>query len=226
MAKLLWKIPLWFFIITVGWVLVLRFVPVFVTPLMVICYFEPNHSSKSTLTKKWVPIQKISPKIVTAVVASEDDLFLEHQGFSFKDIEKAYQSNKRGKRLRGGSTISQQTAKNVFTSGARTWIRKGFESYFTVLIELLWGKERIMEVYLNVVEFGNGVYGVEAASQNYFHKSAQKVNTFEAALMAAVLPNPGRYSIKNPGPYMRKRQAQIVQLMWNVGNVDFDKKSR
>lgn len=164
--------------------------------------------------------------MVTAVVASEDDLFMTHKGFRFKDIQKAYKANKSGKRLRGGSTISQQTAKNVFTTGTRTWVRKGFETYFTVLIELLWGKERIMEVYLNVVELGKGIYGVEAAAQNYFYKSAKLLTNSEAALIAAALPNPRRYSIKNPGPYMRRRQSQIVQLMWNIGPVDFAKKSR
>lgn len=226
MKKLLWKIPLWFFILTIAWVVVLRFVPVFVTPLMVIRCFEKNDAPKPKLTKKWVPLQQISPKMVTAVVASEDDLFMTHKGFRFKDIQKAYKANKSGKRLRGGSTISQQTAKNVFTTGARTWVRKGFETYFTVLIELLWGKERIMEVYLNVVELGKGIYGVEAAAQNYFYKSAKQLTYSEAALIAAALPNPRRYSIKNPGPYMRRRQAQIIQLMWNTGPVDFAKKSR
>ena len=123
--------------------------------------------------------------------------------------------------MKGGSTISQQTAKNVFTSGSRTWIRKGVETYFTVLIELVWGKERIMEVYLNVVELGDGIYGVEAASQRYFKKSAARLNAPQAALLVASLPSPRRYSVTNPGPYMRRRQAHILWMMRMLPNIEW-----
>ncbi|HPW90576.1 MAG TPA: monofunctional biosynthetic peptidoglycan transglycosylase [Paludibacteraceae bacterium] len=215
MKKLFWKVPVWFFGITFAWVVLLKFLPVYVTPLMVIRVVEAIFDKERDVRveKTWIPIEKMSPKVVRATIAGEDDLFLSHYGFSIKGIRKAYEDNKKGKRLKGGSTISQQTAKNVFTSGSRTWVRKGFEAYFTVLIELVWGKERIMEVYLNVVELGDGIYGVEAASQRYFNKSAAKLNASQSALLVASLPSPRRYSVTNPGPYMRRRQEQILWMM-------------
>ena len=217
------------FIWSIVSVVILRFVPVYYTPLMlkrVVEKKDKDKEKKSTFARKWTPLENISHNAVQAVVASEDNLFMQHSGFDKKAIEEARKYNKSKKDTkpkRGGSTISQQTAKNVFTFGTRTWVRKGVESYFTVLIEWIWGKKRIMEVYLNIVELGNGIYGVEAASQHYFRHSAKTLTAAEAALLAAALPAPLRYSISNPGKYMRKRQQQIVRLMPKVEKVDFDK---
>lgn len=223
MKKLVWKIPVWFLSTTFFLVLLLRFLPIYVTPLMIVRVVEAmfDENREVHIEKTWVPIEDISSKMARAAIAGEDDLFLDHYGFSIKGIRKAYEDNKKGKRLKGGSTISQQTAKNVFTSGSRTWIRKGVETYFTVLIELAWGKERIMEVYLNVVELGDGIYGVEAASQHYFKKPAAKLNSSQAALLVASLPSPRRYSVTHPGPYMRRRQAQILWMMRMLPNIDW-----
>ena len=167
-------------------------------------------------------MDEISPNMVRAVVASEDNLFLTHHGFSFNDISKALEHNMKGLRIRGGSTISQQTAKNVFLFPQRSYIRKGLEAYFTVLIELIWSKERIMEVYLNSIEMGDGVYGVEAASQEYFGVHASQLSKSQAALIAACLPNPRRFNAGNPTGYIQRRKSKIVSLMGKLGPVDFD----
>ena len=159
---------------------------------------------------EWVPIEKISKHMQKAVVRSEDAKFYMHYGFDFEAIKKAQEYNKRHKKKKGASTISQQTAKNVFLWPSRTYIRKGFEAYFTILLELFWSKERIMEVYLNVVELGPGVYGVEAASKKFFKKSASKLSLSEAALLTAVLPNPIKLKVGRPSAYVLKRQSQIV----------------
>lgn len=156
-----------------------------------------------------------------AVVASEDNRFLDHWGIDVEAVQKAVDYNKRHRRKRGASTISQQVAKNVFLWPARTYIRKGFEVYFTVLIEAVWSKKRIMVVYLNVMETGNGVYGVEAAAQKYFHKSAKKLTKGEAALIAAALPNPRGRNPARPSTYLLKRQARILSLMNKIGPVEF-----
>lgn len=169
------------------------------------------------LKKDWVSLEEISPNLQLAVVCSEDQNFLEHYGFDFDAIEKAVKHNKSHKRKRGASTISQQTAKNVFLYDGRNWIRKGLEVYFTFLAELFWSKERIMEVYLNVIEFGDGVYGAEAAAQEFFHTSAKKLSRQQAALLAAVLPNPRKFSARNPSAYVRKRQSWIILQMNNLG---------
>lgn len=219
-----------FFVGSVTWVLVARFVPVFVTPLMIIRSVEAIKDGKTPKnSKKWVPIEQISPNLVQAVVASEDNLFLEHNGFSIEDIKKALESNRKvkegksKKRIKGGSTISQQTAKNVFLWNGRNYVRKGLEAYFTVLIEFLWTKERIMEVYLNVIEMGDGIYGAEAAAQEYFGKSAESLSKSQAALIAVCLPNPRKYSVVNPGPYVQKRRTQIIRVMGQLPRVDFEK---
>ncbi|MCQ2331646.1 MAG: monofunctional biosynthetic peptidoglycan transglycosylase [Paludibacteraceae bacterium] len=202
------------FALSVVWVVILKWLPIWFTPLMLRRAIEaPLEGRDVHFERKWVSLDEISSKYISACIASEDNLFATHYGFSEKGIKQAWESNKKGGKLRGGSTISQQTAKNVFTFGTRTWFRKGVETYFTVLIELIWGKERIMEVYCNIAELGDGVYGVEAASRKYFHKSAKKLNVEQAALMAAALPSPRRYSISNPGPYMRKRRGQIARLI-------------
>ena len=202
-------------------VVLYRYVPVYVTPLMVIRAVEQKKAGKPMKMKHdWVPMDKISQNMVQAVVASEDNLFLEHKGFDFKQIEKAIEEAKSGKRNRGASTITQQTAKNVFLWNDGGWFRKGLEAYFTVLIELLWSKERIMEVYLNSIEMGDGLYGVEAVAQENFGKKAVKLTKSEAALIAATLPNPLKFSSAHPSSYMRKRQKQILSLMNKIAKVE------
>lgn len=205
-------LTLW--VLSILWVVILKWVPVIYTPLMFRRVAEAAIEGREiNFERNWVSLDKISSKYVYACLASEDNLFATHHGFSERAIKAAWEHNKKGGKLRGGSTISQQTAKNVFTFGTRTWVRKGIETYYTVLIELIWGKERIMEVYCNIAELGDGVYGVEAASQKYFHHSAKKLNSSQAAIMVAALPSPRRYSITHPGPYMRKRQSKIMWLI-------------
>lgn len=217
MKKFLLKITLGYFGLTIGLVVLLRFVPVYFTPLMLLRAVEAQHESRPVhFDRTWVPIEQMSPQIVRAVIASEDDTFLQHNGFVWEYIRQAYESNKQGGRLRGGSSISQQTAKNVFTFGSRTYFRKAVESYFTVLIELFWGKRRILEVYLNVVEWGDGIYGIESAAKRYFDVSALRLSAPQSALLAAALPNPRHYSVTRPGPYMRRRQLQILWMMGNL----------
>ena len=170
---------------------------------------------------RWRPLDRISPRLVEAVIASEDSTFCAHRGFDMEAIERALKANarseKRGSgRIRGGSTISQQTAKNAFLWPGRDWIRKGLEAGYTVAIETVWGKRRIMEVYLNVAEWAPGVYGAEAASQHWFGKSADDLTTREAARLAAILPSPRRYSASAPGPYVRRRTARIQAAMGTV----------
>ena len=165
----------------------------------------------------WVPLEEMAPSMGAAVIAAEDQNFSEHFGFDWQAIEKAYAHNEHSKRKRGASTVSQQTAKNMFCWESRSWARKGMEAYFTLLIELGWPKRRILEVYLNIVEFGNGVYGVEAASTTYFHKHARQLRPSEAALLAAVLPNPHKYRADAPSPYVRGRQAWILRQMGQLG---------
>ena len=226
--KKLWriflKISLWFFILSVSSVILFRWLPVPVTPLMLIQCVEQTVDSKREvkLKKNWVPLSEISPNLQLAVVCSEDQNFLEHHGFDFDAIEKAVEHNKNHKRKMGASTISQQTAKNVFLYDGRNWIRKGFEVYFTFLIELIWNKERIMEVYLNVIEFGDGIYGAEAASQQLFHTSAKKLSREQAALLAAVLPAPRRFSPVRPSPYVRMRESWILDQMENFGELKYE----
>jgi monofunctional glycosyltransferase len=217
-GKFILKITLWFFGISIGLVILYRFVPVPVTPLMVIRLAEQAFDSKKEmrLYKDWVSIEKMSRHAPQAVVAAEDQKFMDHRGFDFEAMEKAWENNKKGKRIKGASTITQQTVKNVFLWPSRSYVRKGLEAYFTVLVELLWSKERILEVYLNVIEMGEGVYGIEAAAQTYFNKSASKLSQSQAALIAAVLPNPRRWSPARPTGYIRGRQAWIMRQMNNL----------
>ena len=173
------------------------------------------------LSYRWRSLDDISPRLVQAVIASEDATFCAHSGFDMKAIERALQANARAEkrgtgRIRGGSTISQQTAKNVFLWPGRDWIRKGLEAGYTVAIETLWGKRRIMEVYLNVAEWAPGVYGAEAASQHWFGKSADTLTAREAARLAAILPSPRRYNAASPGPYVRRRTSRIQAAMGTV----------
>lgn len=227
--RFLWDIIKKFLIIFIGSsvlaVVMYRYVPVYVTPLMVIRTVEQKQADKPIKLKhKWLSLDKISHNMVQAVVASEDNLFMEHNGFDFDQIEKAVKEAKSGKRNRGASTISQQTAKNVFLWNGGGWFRKGLEAYFTVLIELLWSKERIMEIYLNSIEMGYGIYGVEAVAKEHFNKKAAKLTKREAALIAATLPNPLRYNSANPSAYMRKRQRQILSLMDKIAPVEMGAK--
>ncbi len=200
----------YFFIASFALVLFFRFVPVPLTPLML---FRTTGSIFSGpfigIQKDWVPIEKISPRVQAAVLNAEDYRFYQHNGFDYKAIRKAMEYNKTHKRKKGASTISQQTAKNVFLWPDRSWLRKGFEAYFTLLIEAVWPKERILEVYLNVIELGPGVYGVEAASQKYFKRKAANLNSNQAALIAAVLPNPHKFKIDRPSSYVLLRQQRI-----------------
>lgn len=222
------KLLLWYFAITIGMVIILRWVPVYFTPLMVIRAIEQKMDGKPMkLEKKWKPLSEISPYLQLAVVCTEDQNFLNHHGFDFGAIEKAIKHNEKSKRKRGASTISQQTAKNVFLWPGRSWVRKGFEVYFTFLIETIWSKKRIMEVYLNVAEMGKGIYGAEAASKTYFNTSAAKINKRQAATLAIVLPSPLKYNVKHPSPYLNGRINWTLQQMrfWG-GKLDYDKKEK
>jgi monofunctional biosynthetic peptidoglycan transglycosylase len=196
-----------------GGLLLQRFVPPPVTFLMVTRLIEGEG-----LDYRWRSLDRISPRLVQAVIASEDATFCAHHGFDMKAIEKALKANERGGRIRGGSTISQQTAKNVFLWPGRDWIRKGLEAGYTVAIETVWGKRRIMEVYLNVAEWAPGVYGAEAASRHWFGKSAEDLTAREAARLAAILPSPRRYDAASPGPYVRRRTSRIQAAMGTVRN--------
>ena len=225
----LWKFVryavIFFFVSTILTVILYRFIPVYATPLMFIRSAEQLFGNdKLSMKKEWISIDKISPNMVNAVIASEDNNFMQHSGFDFDAIEKAQKRNKKGKRVYGASTITQQTAKNVFLWPQRSWVRKGLEAYFTLLIEVFWSKERIMEVYLNVIETGKGIYGVQRASQIYFDKPASKLTQSQAALIAGSLPNPRRFSPQAPSPYLYKRQNQIIKLMGLIGNTDLKKK--
>jgi len=170
------------------------------------------------LSYRWRSLDDISPRLVEAVIASEDAGFCGHRGFDMEAIQKALKANERGGRIRGGSTISQQTAKNVFLWPGRDWVRKGFEAGYTLLIETIWGKRRVMEVYLNVAEWAPGVYGAEAASRRWFGKSATDLTTREAARLAAILPSPRRYNASSPGPYVRRRASRVQAAMATVRN--------
>lgn len=207
-----------FFIISsVSAVIIYRFVPVYYTPLMFIrCWQQKSSGKPVKLQHRWVSREHISPHLPMAVIASEDNLFAEHHGFDFEQIKKAAEENRQGKRRRGASTISQQTAKNVFLWPSSNWIRKGLEAYFTILIELFWDKERIMEVYLNSIEMGNGIYGAEAVAKEHFNTEARLLDRGQCALIAASLPNPLRFNSAAPSSYMQKRKKQILKLMKQV----------
>lgn len=203
-----------FFGSTILAVVLLRFIPVYFTPLMFIrCAEQIKDGESIKMHHHWVSLDKISPHLPVAVMASEDQRFLIHHGFDYKAIEKAVEHNMSSSKKRGASTISQQTAKNVFLWPGRSWVRKGFEVYFTALIELMWSKQRIMEVYLNSIEMGPGIYGAQAVAEDNFGKDAADLFRGECALIAATLPNPIKLSSKNPSGYMLKRKRQIEQQM-------------
>ncbi|MBE6256010.1 MAG: monofunctional biosynthetic peptidoglycan transglycosylase [Prevotella sp.] len=213
-----------FFASSIGMVLIYRFLPVYVTPLMIIrCGQQVGRGEQLRLRHHWVPLDEMSIYMPVAVIASEDQRFMEHKGFDFDAIEKAIDENRKGKRQRGASTITQQTAKNVFLWHGHSWVRKGLEAYFTFLIELFWSKQRIMEVYLNSIEMGDGIYGAEAVAQWHFHCTAAQLTRPQCALIAATLPNPLRFSSKNPSNYMLKRQTWIMRQMKHIDPMKSEK---
>jgi monofunctional biosynthetic peptidoglycan transglycosylase len=218
-----------FFVSTILAVVAYKFLPVYVTPLMIIrCVEQIADGHSPRVEHKWVSLEEMSASMPVAVMGSEDARFLLHHGFDFKQIEHAARQNAAGGKKVGASTITQQTAKNVFLWPGRTWVRKGFEAYFTALIELLWSKQRIMEVYLNSIETGDGIYGVEAVARLHFGKSAKELTRSECALIAATLPNPRRYSSLKPSKYIIGRQHKIETNMkyipkFPAENEDIDK---
>ena len=210
-------IVLLFFGSTILSVFAYKWLPVYVTPLMVIrCVQQVRRGETIRLRHHWVPMEEMSIYMPVAVMASEDQRFLEHRGFDLVEIENAIREQVSGRRKRGGSTISQQTAKNVFLWPGRSWLRKGLEVYFTALIELVWGKHRIMEVYLNSIEMGDGIYGAEAVAQWHFGRSASELTRPNCAVVAVTLPNPVKFSSKEPSPYMLRRQTAIMKQMRHI----------
>jgi monofunctional biosynthetic peptidoglycan transglycosylase len=221
-VQFLRKVVLWFLGISLGLVLLFKFVPVPYTPLMLTRSIENKLAGNDMVcSHDWVPIDHISKNLQKAVIASEDGRFLTHHGFDFEAIQKAMENNEQGKKLKGGSTISQQTAKNVFLWQGRSYLRKGLEAYFTVLIELIWGKERIMEVYLNSIEMGDGVYGAQAACQYWYRKDASSLTKIQAAGIAAILPNPRKYKATNSSAFINRRKNRIVKHMGYVGKLEY-----
>ena len=207
LGRLVAYLAVFFITFSLGYTLLLRWVPVTLTPLKAIRLAEHLPEEGLRVRSNWVPLRKVAMPMVRAVIATEDNHFLSH----------------RGKRLRGGSTISQQTAKNVFCLPARTWLRKGVEAWFTVLIETFWSKRRIMEVYLNVIETGRNMYGVEAPARDVYGKTAAELNAYEASMIATVLPNPLRRDMAAPSGYMVRRAAQVRSLMGKLGPIEFDR---
>jgi monofunctional biosynthetic peptidoglycan transglycosylase len=223
-GKKLLKLILWSGIASIVLTLLFRWLPVPVTGVIIQRQTSALLNNQPIpFRKDWVGFEQISPLLPLAVIAAEDQKFLRHHGFDWESIDKAVKHNIHSKRTRGASTLSQQTAKNVFLWSSRSWLRKGLEAWFTVLIEGMWPKKRILEVYLNSVEFGTGIYGAEAASQYYFGKPAKQLNANEAALLAAVLPNPHKYQAKNPGDYVRGRQQWIMRQMKQIGGTSLIK---
>jgi monofunctional biosynthetic peptidoglycan transglycosylase len=217
LKRFLWLAFIWFNGINFLIVLLFKFVPVPFTPLMGIRAMEHKKEGRGmTCSHDWVPLDEISLNLQKAVIASEDGRFFEHWGFDFEAMQKAYRDNQRGRKIKGGSTISQQTAKNVFLWQGRSYIRKGLEAYYTVWIELVWGKKRIMEVYLNSIEMGDGVYGAEAAAKHWYRKDASSLSRYEAAGIAAILPNPRKYKASNSSSYINRRKAKISRYIRRV----------
>lgn len=221
--KFLFKLILLLLLIPLVAVILYKWIPVPATPLMVIRYFEQKENQKETIWKHdWVSMDQISKNLQLAVICSEDQNFIKHNGFDMEAIEKALDYNQKGKKVRGASTISQQTAKNVFLWPGRSWLRKGLETYVTFLIETIWSKERILEVYLNSIEMGNGIYGAEAASQYWFKKPASKLSKSEAAAIAAILPRPLKYRANPASAYIAGRKLWIMKQMSFFGPLNYD----
>lgn len=216
------KAALWFFGISIFLVIVFKWVPIPFTPLMITRAIENKMDGKEMVcSHDWVPLSEISVNMQKAVIASEDGTFLTHNGFDFTAMQKAFKNNNRGRKLKGGSTISQQTAKNIFLWQGRSYIRKGLEAYFTLLIEVIWGKERIMEVYLNSIEMGEGVYGAEAAAQHWYGTSAVNLTKRQAAGIAAILPNPRKYKATNSSSYIENRKGKIIRIMRHTAKPEY-----
>ena len=215
--KFILKLFVWAVTLSLVWVVAYRWIDPPTTSLMI-----RDHFNDVKVYREWVGLNEMSRHIPRAVIAAEDSRFCEHNGFDIEAIEKAMERNKQGKKLRGGSTISQQTAKNAFLWSGRTWIRKGLEAWFTVLIEFIWGKPRIMEVYLNIAEYGRGVYGVQAASIHYFNKPASKLSRVEAARLAAILPQPIKRDAASPGRYTKRYANRIAGRTRVVANEGLD----
>ena len=218
-GRWLLALPMLLLLATVLQVAVLRFVDPWFSTFMAIRQFQAwtEGDWRFRVAYDWRDLDRMSSSVPLALVAAEDQRFAEHYGFDLKAIEKARNNNARGSKVRGGSTISQQTAKNLFLWSGRSWVRKGIEAWYTVLIETLWPKRRIIEVYANIAEFGDGVYGAQAAARSYFRKDASRLGAAEAARMAAVLPNPKRYSVARPGPYVQRRSNAIQRQMRHIG---------
>lgn len=222
LKRFIWKAMLWFFGLSILSVIVFKWVPVPFTPLMITRAIDQKIDGKEmTCSHDWEPIENISTNLQKAVIASEDGNFLKHSGFDFTAMQKAFKNNNRGRKLKGGSTISQQTAKNVFLWQGRSYVRKGLEAYFTVLIELIWGKKRIMEVYLNSIEMGEGVYGAEAAAEYWYKTDAKSLTKKQAAGIAAILPNPRKFKASNSSSYIEKRKGKIVKVMRHIGKLEY-----
>lgn len=220
---LLIKVILVFIGLSVVSVILFRWIPIPFTPLMVIRSIEQlTKGDKAIFEHQWVSLDKISNNLAKAVIVSEDQKFIQHFGFDIEAMEKAFEGNQKGKKIKGGSTITQQTAKNVFLWPQRSYIRKGFEMYFSLLIEVFWSKERILEVYLNSIEMGNGIYGAEAAARHWFRKPAAKLTKYEAASIAAILPNPRKYKAKGSSNYVERRKNWIVRQMGYYGPLKFE----
>ena len=221
-GKFIFKFVKWFFILSVGGIFVFKFIPIPFTMTMIdqkIVSLRKGENSK--IHYKWRSYSEISGNMMIAAVAAEDQNFPNHWGFDIDAMQKAYKNNKKGKKIRGASTISQQVAKNVFLWQGRSYFRKALEFYFTGLIEMIWGKKRILEVYVNVAEMGQNVFGAEAAAQKYFGKPAKNLTAAEAARLAAVLPSPRKWSVVKPGPYVSNRSASIQKSMRNLGGVGY-----
>jgi len=210
-------IPIGYIALSLLLVLLFKWAPVYVTPLMAVRKVQNIGEKSYSIKKEWVPMENISANMARAVVAAEDQRFYSHNGFEFEEISKVWQAHKqKGKRLRGCSTISQQTAKNCFTFCSHTWLRKAFESYYTVLIEFIWGKDRILEVYLNVAELGVGIFGVEAACEEYYGHDAHKISRGDAASLACLLPNPLKRTPSWVLKHRKKHRADIIRAMQYV----------
>ncbi|WP_242928259.1 monofunctional biosynthetic peptidoglycan transglycosylase [Pontibacter vulgaris] len=219
------KLVLSLFLLSIAWVTLYKWVAPPVTLHMLLRRAEAGTAGKENpeIRYQYVPLEEMSEQLPLAVVTSEDQLFLQHNGFDFEAIWDAFQRNQDSKKIRGGSTISQQVAKNVFLWHGRSYLRKAVEAYFTALIEIIWGKQRILEVYLNIAEMGDGVFGVEAASRKYFHSSAKNAGRKQAALLAAVLPNPIKYKANNPSGYVLRRRSRISRAMGRLGGINYIK---
>ena len=215
LLRFLLKSAMWFVGVSLFSVIVFKWMPIPVTPLMLIRNVQQvAKGEKLKLKHDWVSIKKISPHMQLAAVCSEDQNFFKHHGFDFGAMKKAMkEAERKNGKLRGASTISQQTAKNVFLWPGRSWVRKGLEVWFTGLIELIWGKKRILEVYLNSIEMGNGIYGAEAAAQNYFGTPASKLSKYQATSVIAILPSPRKWNAAKPGPYVQSHTQWIIGQM-------------